>query len=265
MCAASAPFRARIILLGASNLTRGVSAAITSAQQRLGSPLNVYVAAGHGRSYGMASRVLIRQLPSILESRLWQTLDGEERMPTYSLITDVGNDVMYGVPPAQIAKWVETCITRLQTVSDAVVCTGLPLARIERLRNWQYLVARSIFFPSNRLALAEALARSRDVHAGLRELAAAHHADFVELQDHWYGVDPIHIRRTKFTEAWSTILQPWKADATSHSQGDRIGASFRRWIMIRSKSPDRWRLLGMQRGRPQPCAVLPDGTRVSLY
>lgn len=265
MCAASAAFRARIILLGASNLTRGISAAIASAQRLLGSPLDVYIAAGHGRSYGMTSRILIRELPSILESRLWDALARQERLPTYSLITDVGNDVMYGVTPAQIMQWVETCMNRMLAISDAVVCAGLPLARIERLRPWQYLVARSVFFPTNRFTLTDAIARAKGVHAGLQALSTKHRTHFVELPQHWYGVDPIHIRWTKFSEAWSTILQSWKGDAIPTWQEETTITAMRRWLAIRTKSPDRWRLLGMQRARAQPCAVLHNGTRVSLY
>ncbi|HRP62948.1 MAG TPA: hypothetical protein PK400_06630 [Phycisphaerales bacterium] len=265
MCAASAAFRARIILLGASNLTRGVSAAIASAQRLLSSPLDVYIAAGHGRSYGMASRILVRELPSILESRLWDALARQERLPTYSLITDVGNDVMYGVPPAQIMQWVETCMNRLQAVSNAVVCAGLPLARLERVRPLQYLVARSVFFPTNRFTLTDSIARAKDVHAGLQALSTKHRTHFVELPQNWYGIDPIHIRRTQFSEAWSTILQPWKGDAASTWQEETTTTAIRRWLTIRTKSPDRWRLLGMQRGRAQPCAVLQNGTRISLY
>ena len=39
-----------------------------------GRPLEVFVALGHGRSYGRSTRMLGRQLPGILECGLWPEL-----------------------------------------------------------------------------------------------------------------------------------------------------------------------------------------------
>ena len=42
----------RVILLGASNLTRGISTVVEIAKTKWGSPLDIMSALGHGRSYG---------------------------------------------------------------------------------------------------------------------------------------------------------------------------------------------------------------------
>lgn len=253
--------RARVILLGASNVTKGISVIIETAQSILGKPLDVYCAIGHGRSYGTKSFVLVRSLPSIVDAPLWKVLDDSPRdVPTYALIADVGNDIMYGHLPHVIAGWVEQCIDRLQRHGSNIVMTSLPLQRMERLSSRQYLVARTLLFPSNRLSFAEVRSRAGDVVDRLESLAATHNIPLVELPRSWYGIDPIHLRSSVKRDAWRAILQHWRRDHTMPAHG-----SLFRWIRLRTLSPQQWWLLGMQRGRPQPAATLADGTRVSLY
>src|SRR5262245_61538357 len=79
----------RIVLLGASNLTRGISTAVETAGTLLGRPLEVLAAFGHGRSYGMSNCVLGRSLPGIVECGLWRSLAALPPAPTSALVTDI--------------------------------------------------------------------------------------------------------------------------------------------------------------------------------
>jgi hypothetical protein len=74
----------------------------------------VLAALGLGRSYGARSRVLLRGLPGILQSGLWRQLESLPPAPTRALVTDVGNDILYGSSPEQILEWVEESVARLQ-------------------------------------------------------------------------------------------------------------------------------------------------------
>ncbi len=103
----------RVVLLGASNLTRGVSTVIETAAAYWGRPLEVFAALGHGRSYGAASSVMGRELPGIVQCGLWEDLRRQGAAATAALITDVGNDLLYGAPPEVIADWVQQCAERL--------------------------------------------------------------------------------------------------------------------------------------------------------
>jgi hypothetical protein len=257
-------FRARIILLGASNVTKGLSTIIETAELLLGSPLDVCCAVGHGRSYGLRSFLLVRSLPSVLEARLWDALARRPPLPTFALIADVGNDVMYGPAPEQIAGWVGECIDRLRAHAASVVMTGLPLERIESLSERHYRIARAIFFPTRRLTFAEARGRAAALVAHLERLAGERGVPLVPLPATWYGIDPIHIRRARRPNAWSAILRHW-TDA-SLDAAPRARGSLRRTLRLRMGSPETWWLFNrIERGRAQPCAILPTGTRVSLY
>ncbi len=92
-----------VVLLGASNLTRGISTVVGMARGIVGEPSEFLIAMGHGRSYGQRSSVLGRSLPGITQCGLWEALR-HARGPTSALITDIGNDVIYGVPVETILR-----------------------------------------------------------------------------------------------------------------------------------------------------------------
>ncbi len=108
---------ARVIALGASNLTRGFRTVVSAARAAWGPEVQVLAALGHGRSYGAPSRVVFRTLPGILESGLWRTLESLPALPTRALVADVGNDILYGLSAERILAWVEEALSRLQRVT----------------------------------------------------------------------------------------------------------------------------------------------------
>ena len=87
----------RVILLGASNVTLAFPLIVEGLRRSLPEPIELFAAHGHGRSYGLWSRVLMRRLPGIRECGLWESLatrSGEGR--PLALVTDVGNDLLFG-------------------------------------------------------------------------------------------------------------------------------------------------------------------------
>src|SRR2546430_16798179 len=105
---------ARVVALGASNLTRGFPTVVATARAAWGPGVEMIAALGHGRSYGAQSRVVVRTLPGILQSGLWRKLESLPVVPTRGLITDVGNEILFGVSAQQTLGWVEGTVGRLQ-------------------------------------------------------------------------------------------------------------------------------------------------------
>ena len=253
----------RLVLLGASNLLRGLRPVLRAARQATGAPVEVLAALGHGRSYGFRSRFLFRDLPAITECGLWTALDERPPRRTRALVTDVGNDIAYGAAPEQILEWAEECVRRLRARDAEVVVAGLPVERLQRLSRAGYTVVRSVFFPFHRWnSLAEALDRVRAVTAGLRALAERQGATFVPLRPEWYGLDPIHIRPGAWGEAWRALLyapEDGRAPAGTEPTGTPSAA---RLYALR---PQRQWLFGREQGRSQPALTLPDGGSLSLF
>ena len=97
----------RVILLGASNLTRSFPTVVATVRQTWPAPVEIMAAMGHGRSYGQDSSVLGKKISGIFPCALWQDLQNRPSLPTAALVTDIGNDMLYGVSPDQMLDWVE--------------------------------------------------------------------------------------------------------------------------------------------------------------
>ena len=230
----------------------------------VGAPCAFFIAMGLGRSYGQRSTVLGRSLPGITECGLWPALQHGSG-PVHALITDVGNDVIYGVPVDRIVAWVSTCIDRLHAAGAMVVVTLPPMASIERLGPLRYHVAKSLLFPGRRMPLPEVVRRSRQLSDGLTALGGQDGVTVVEPEGRWYGLDPIHPRLRHLGAAWRKALGPWAASGASGVAPATVTASPARWARLRTATPERWWLAGRQMGRTQPSARLGDGSTMWLF
>ncbi|HET8644502.1 MAG TPA: hypothetical protein VFO85_03370 [Vicinamibacteria bacterium] len=253
----------RLVLLGASNLLRGLPTVLRAARAAWGDPLQALAALGFGRSYGMRSAVLGRTLPAIADCGLWPALESGPRLPTRAVLTDVGNDILYGAAPEQILGWVEACLARLRAAGAETVVAGLPLPRLELLSRPGYAALRTIVYPLHRwLPLAEARARARTLSAGLEALAAAGGATFVPAPLHWYGLDPIHVRPGRWREAFRAILFAPDAAAAGPAAEPEGTPSLPRVVLAR---PQRQWLFGRELHHAQPALRLPGGSSLSLF
>ena len=248
---------ARVVALGASNLTSGFRTLVAAARSAWGPEIQVLAALGHGRSYGAPSRVVFRTLPGILESGLWRALEFLPELPTRALVADIGNDILHGVSAERILTWVEEALNRLQRLTPDITLTDLPLASIRRLSQARFLVFRSILFPSCRLSFNQVLEIAERVNAGLVELSTARGIRLFRLDPAWYGLDPIHIRPSLRRSAWSEIL-----DARSAANGS---SPWLERLTLYLLPPERRCILGVEQFTPQSGVAFPSGSRVWLY
>ncbi|MFZ5863292.1 MAG: hypothetical protein ACOYXR_10695 [Nitrospirota bacterium] len=248
----------RVVALGASNLTRGFHHVVATARALWGPEVRVLAALGHGRSYGADSSFLVRTLPAILASGLWRELESRPRVPTRGLVTDVGNDILYGYSADQTLDWVREAVERLQRVTGDIVLTDLPIESVRRLSRVKFLALRSMLFPSCRLSLTEVVDSAERVNAGLTALAGTHGVALRRLNPAWYGFDPIHIRPSCWRTAWQEIL-----DGPSGVRPDH--GSWRETVRLYLMPPHRRWLFGVEQLTPQPGIRLPSGIRVQLY
>lgn len=250
----------RAILLGASNLRGALPAVLAAAQQRASGPFDALVACGHGRSYGTWSRFLyVRRLPGIATCGLWRALEKRSPLPTVALLTDIGNDLVYGAGVAEISGWVETCLDWLALMRAETVLTLLPMARLEKLSSWQVRLAVALLFPGRPAPWPGLLERCRELDARLRRLAADRGVRLVEPADDWYGIDPIHLRRSVRTAVWDQVLSQWNLGPIA-PRPTRLAR-----IRIPLLGAEEMALFGTILRRRQPAVRLPDGSTVALY
>lgn len=245
----------RAVLLGASNLRASLPLVVNLLRRRAGGPVEVLAACGHGRSYGTWSRFLgIRHLPGIAGCGLWQALENRPALPTLALLTDIGNDLVYGAEVAGIVRWIESCLDRLARPQTEVVLTLLPLARLERLSPWEVRLAVALLFPGRRAPWPALLEQARELDERLRRLGRELDARLVEPEASWYGIDPIHLRRSRRREAWERL---------AGAAGPPAAVPAR--VRLPLLGAETLRLAGRTLRIPQPAARLADGTTVALY
>ena len=249
----------RVVILGASNVALSLTTAIEVARRNWRPPLRILSALGHGRSYGRRSRMLWRALPSIIDCGLWADLDDRSGEQTHAVITDVGNDLLYGQPVDRVADWVEQCVDRLLRIEARVVITSLPNCTLESLSPLRYRFFRSLFVPSCRLDLSVIRRRAASLDRRLAELARSREITRIEPPAHWYGLDPIHVRRRSHWSLWMTLLAPHREAPRAAVDPGTVKTARHGFDFERS-----WRF-GIERVRAQPCAFLADDVSVALY
>lgn len=251
--------RAVIVLLGASNVELALPRAVEALARRVEGPFELFAAIGHGRSYGTSSRYLARELPSIEASGLWRALENARGAPRLAVVADVGNDLMYGASAPTIAEWVATCLERLDALGARRVVVGLPRQRLERVTPVGFALLSALVFPFHRrreFAATQAEARALDD----RLRALVHGGAFVEPPLAWFGLDPIHVRRSMRARAWDAIAAP--LGPAVRPRWELAPAELRALVRFHA---ERRALFGRQRVHAQPQLVLRDGSSLSFY
>ncbi len=251
----------RVIVLGASNVTRGLRIVCQSAACLWGQPLDVLAAIGHGRSYGMSSCVFGRTLPGIRSCELWEEWRAREALPSAALITDIGNDLVYGATPRQIGKWVRDCGERLVERCERVVVTGLPLGSLMSVGPQRFKILSAILFPSSRLTREQVIDSASELNERVTEIASDLHLEWSSPDPSWFGIDPIHIRRRHWVAAWNRILHPLRDAKEESTVPSQVPAP---WKLRGLRPRHRW-LFGIEQRQPQPVWNGTDGSRLSLY
>ncbi|SES83986.1 hypothetical protein SAMN05216326_1058 [Nitrosomonas marina] len=261
----------RIVLLGASNLIFSLRMIIQLMQQHCGSPSEVLVAAGHGRSYGQNSLVLVRELPGIVQCGLWRQLGSAKPMPVYAFLTDVGNDILYGYSPHQILAWVSWCIHQLHQSGARIVMTNLPMASVRAMPERRFMLLRNILFPTCRLSRDQIVERASTVYQGLHTLAERYQLVLYEPKPEWMSIDGIHVsiwkRRTFYRQLFcgcadsgQFLLDQTRKVSDLGRQAKDESSNWQRRPRFAVR-----RLFGKIQRAEQPSGSLEDNTTVALY
>jgi hypothetical protein len=252
----------RVILLGASNLTRSFPTVVATVRQTWSQPIEIMAAMGHGRSYGQDSCVLGRKFSGIFPCALWQDLQSRPSLPTAALVTDIGNDMLYGVSTDQMLDWVECCLDRLAEAGAATIVTQLPADSINRLSERRFQFFRRILFARSKLTLSDARARVREINERLLAIGQKRKISVISASALWYGFDPIHVKRSVMRQAWPALLAAWRAteEPLTITRSSLWMAAY-----LSGLEPYECSRFGIQRRAAQPNGRLNDGTTISIY
>ncbi len=250
----------RYVLLGASNLTMACPLLLENLLRATNQPVDVYAALGHGRSFLGGSSILWRELPGIADCGLWENMLTASGTKTRALITDVGNDLLYGYPVAEIVAAVETCLLRLQQSRADIILTLPPWAAVQHLSRWRFAIFRRVLFPACRLSFRAVLASAHRLVDALSQLGRNCGVSVVTPPAEWYGWDPIHIRRSGRISAWQAVCRHWH----DFPGDDWMKSSRQCRRLFRGTRPAHYRWRSRDIREPQPTLRSHAGT-LSLY
>jgi len=250
------------VLLGASNLDLSLGRVVHALSESMsaGDSARILAASGHGRSYGRSSQVLARRLPGILQCGLWEQLGTlPQQAQVKSIVTDIGNDLIFGSSVSMILGWVEECLHRLEQRHSETVMTTLPLERLLELSDWWFQVFQKMIFPTSRSNRDEMVEKVTELNAELERLSKRYAVNVVEQPLDWFGVDPIHFKRNKRAEIWQHLCTQW-----SSFEGEQVNWNGRsHTIHGKLVQAERWWFKRLHKS-PQPCYSLPN-LSVFLY
>jgi hypothetical protein len=177
-------------------------------------------------------------------------------------VTDIGNDMLYGVSPDQMLNWVEGCLDRLKEVGAATIITQLPVDSIDRLSERRFQFFRRILFARSKLTLADARVLAHEINDRLAAIGQRRKIPVISASGSWYGFDPIHVKRSLMRHAWPVLLAAWRAmeEPLTITPSSLWMAAY-----LSGLEPRNYSLFGFRRGRAQPNGRLNDGTTISIY
>lgn len=251
----------RFVLLGASNARLGLTRVLNYARLLSGGPVELMAAVGLGRSYGIETSVMGRRLEGVRHCGLFAAARARPPAPTYALVTDIGNDLLYGQTVAQTLAWVDACVQELRGLDARVTVTGLPVRNLPALGRLRYVFFRSVFFPDLNMPLQVVSERARALDEKISQNFCGRDVTCVALQPQWYGVDPIHFRTTRAASAWRVLMQ----HAVGHSAGVDAPRGFTSRISVALARPEKYSVFRRAVVSRQPCRQWRDGSSLWLY
>lgn len=252
----------RVVLLGASNLSIMFPTIVESLRAMHSHPIEVHVAKGFGRSYGLHSKFFGKKFPGILSSELWPALNRARPLPTVAIIADVGNDLAYEAPVEKIIEWVERALDRLATHDAKAVLNNVPIESLRRVGWARYHALREVLFPSCKLSHNEMRRRAETLSERLAEVAASREIPVFSGESAWYGFDPIHPRLKSAGEIWSRMIG---AISAAEAPAALTRPSVARALRYRRLRPLECVHFGLTRRAEQPSLRDVDGTTISIY
>jgi hypothetical protein len=229
-----------LVLLGASNLSRGCFAFAKHMRTCLHPrSVEVLIASGPGRAYYASGGLLNASYPPIHTSDIFEVAHSksESGYQVIALVTDIGNDIMYGVPAEQVIETIQQVFENLQSMNAEIFHTTLPIAFEKKKVHpvWFYIL-RSVLLPFSKVSYDEATMGITKVNRFLKEYRYGH---LISDMNRYLGFDEIHYGWLCAHSAWSHV-----AKAMLGTVGVTMSREITLAGMIRSYWEEFWQVVG---------------------
>jgi hypothetical protein len=195
------------VLLGASNLARGYSALTHHISQNIsaGEFLN---ALGPGRGYCARGGLFNFTYSPIGECSVMKSakIYAERGFRITVLLTDIGNDIMYGVPESSLTQSLDTLIENSLQMNAEVFLTSIHVDVSKDMGKTSFKLFKSIFYPNSSVTFDQAVSAVKKVNHYLAEKSLQNErVHLVSGLGAFCGMDKIHYDLFKSHLVWSRV------------------------------------------------------------
>tara|TARA_B100000686_G_C16670785_1_gene906329 strand:+ start:336 stop:1088 length:753 start_codon:yes stop_codon:yes gene_type:complete len=198
---------ARFVFLGASNLARGhraLAQCLESVLQPQSSEF--FFALGPGRAYRANGGILFHRYDSIetcgVLERAGRDIDRTSSLTV--LLTDIGNDIMYGVPVEELIECLEGILQKLGDLEADIHVSPISSWLERQLDPVRFNILKALFYPKSGMtypSTIDALIRiNRYIRTEIR-------ATIIEGLDAFVGLDKIHYSFFRSGSAWTRVAK----------------------------------------------------------
>ena len=195
------------IFLGASNLSRsfyGLKRCITRCL--FPRPVSFIHALGPGRGYISQGGILNITYPPILQCDILKAAYKQRKInhKVVALITDIGNDIMYGVSVEEIIGGLQSLFDTLTELEASIFVTSIPVDLKKDIGGFYFRILRRVFFPNSPVEHYQA---SKAIEVINNFITQSLNKNIIAINEmkQFCGIDKIHYSLFKSRSAWSHI------------------------------------------------------------
>ena len=195
------------LLLGASNLARGYSM-LTQHLSQCREKTEFLNALGPGRGFCSRGGMFNFTYSPILTSRVIESAEKKSKhaFHTAVLITDIGNDLMYGVSAKTLITSLDSIIDRMLGWNANIFLTSIHVNLKKDVAPTTFLLLRFLFYPGSKITFEEAGLYVTKVNRYLEEKSRINErVHLITGMETFVGLDKIHFSLLKAHSAWSKV------------------------------------------------------------
>jgi len=197
------------LFLGASNLARGYFLLTHQLSRCLNKPkfLN---ALGPGRGFCARGGMFNFTYPPIQDCRVIESAEKKLKnsMRTAVLITDLGNDLMYGVSADTLIECLDRMINRMIEWDADIFLTSIHVNLKKDVSPTTFLILRFLFYPGSKVSYEETDLFVAKVNEYLKDKSEKNErVHLITGMETFAGSDRIHYSLLKTHAAWSKVVE----------------------------------------------------------
>lgn len=194
--------------MGASNLARGYSLLTRHISSCFGkNKVEFLNALGPGRGFCARGGMFNFTYPSIQDCRILDVAQKKSCDSRVVLITDIGNDLMYGVSAGTLIESLDGLIDKALQWDAEVFLTSIHVNLKKDVSQTTFFILKSFFYPGSNITYEETDLFIKQVNGYLKEKAGKNErVHLISGMESFAGADKIHYSLLKTHSAWEKVV-----------------------------------------------------------